>query len=277
MPTYSNRRRARRSKPGALLALAFALLCLDAAAAAQIYLPPPPPKDPADYGRVVLDQYSASGPGGVVFDHWLHRSKFTCRLCHVDIGFAMKAKATEIRAEANRQGFYCGACHNGKRQFEGKTIFASCSNEPATAECFRCHSLGKTDVRRYQYAKFIAKLPRDIYGVDWMRAEESGHIHPVDVLEGISIRKKPMQLRPDFSIQAKLDWVHPITFSHERHSVWNGCELCHPEIFPAKREGTRVTMFSNLEHRHCGACHGSVAFPFNHCQGCHPLAPRWAP
>jgi len=35
----------------------------------------------------------------VVFDHWLHRAKFTCRLCHVDIGFAMKAEATDIRCQ----------------------------------------------------------------------------------------------------------------------------------------------------------------------------------
>jgi hypothetical protein len=28
------------------------------------------------------------------FRHWLHRSKYTCRLCHVDIGFAMEAGGT---------------------------------------------------------------------------------------------------------------------------------------------------------------------------------------
>ena len=277
MLTYSSRSRARKNKRGAReLALALALLWLSAAAAAQIYLPPPPPADPADYGRVVLDHHAATSPGGVGFDHWLHRARFTCRLCHVDIGFAMEANGTGISADANRQGFYCGACHNGKRSFEGHTIFAACTSAPATPECNRCHSVGKPEARTYQYKKFTAKLPHGRYGIEWMAAEESGRIHPVDFLEGVSVKKEKMQVRPDFSIEAKLDWVHPITFSHERHSVWNGCELCHPEIFPAKREGVRVTMFSNLEHRHCGACHGKVAFPLNQCSSCHALAPPWA-
>ena len=48
------------------------------------------------------------------FDHWLHRSKFTCRVCHVDIGFAMEAKGTKVTADMNVKGFYCGSCHNGR-------------------------------------------------------------------------------------------------------------------------------------------------------------------
>ena len=45
---------------------------------------------PYEFGRVVLNNYSQkAGLAPVVFDHWLHRSKFTCtslprghRLCH---------------------------------------------------------------------------------------------------------------------------------------------------------------------------------------------------
>ena len=51
---------------------------------------------PYEYGRVINDNYSeASHIAPVVFDHWLHRAKFTCRLCHVDIGFGMKAGASD--------------------------------------------------------------------------------------------------------------------------------------------------------------------------------------
>ena len=71
---------------------------------------------PYEFGRVVINNSSEkAGLAPVVFDHWLHRAKFTCRLCHVDIGFAMKAGATGIKAADNMSGYYCGACHNGKK------------------------------------------------------------------------------------------------------------------------------------------------------------------
>src|SRR5512143_3506137 len=69
---------------------------------------------PYEYGRVIINNYSEkSGLAPVVFDHWFHRTKYTCRLCHVDIGFAMKSGATAIKASDNISGYYCGTCHNG--------------------------------------------------------------------------------------------------------------------------------------------------------------------
>jgi c(7)-type cytochrome triheme protein len=262
--------------------LVVALLCgvfvLTNVAWAQIYLPAAPPSNPADFGKVILDNYASTlGPGPVVFDHWLHRSKFTCRLCHVDIGFAMQAKATGVRAATNHEGFHCGACHDGKRVFNGKTIFASCSDDVGSAECDRCHSVGKKDVRKYSYGPFTAKFPKGLYGVDWEAAEKAGMVKPVDFLPGISIKKTPIQSRPDFTIKAGLTWVHPVHFSHEKHAIWNGCELCHPEIFPTiSKAEAQNTMFSNIEGHHCGACHEKVAFPLNNCIKCHPRAPAWA-
>ena len=131
----------------------------------------------------------------MVFDHWLHRSKFTCRLCHVDIGFAMEAKATGISAATNRQGFHCGACHDGKRIIDGKTVFASCSDQSNDKQCARCHSLGKPGVREYEYKAFTAKFPKAIYGVNWEAAENDGVIKPIDFLDGISVKRRPMQSR----------------------------------------------------------------------------------
>jgi c(7)-type cytochrome triheme protein len=82
---------------------------------------------PPEFGRVVLDAESKkAGVPAVVFDHWLHRSKYTCRLCHVDIGFAMTANGTKVKAADNAAGFYCGACHDGKRVTDGRKIFDSC-------------------------------------------------------------------------------------------------------------------------------------------------------
>jgi c(7)-type cytochrome triheme protein len=268
----------RRSECGLLLFMAACgILLLAYLASAQIYLPKPAP-EPSEYGKVILDRYSATGPGAVVFDHWLHRSKFTCRVCHVDVGFAMEAKATGINASTNREGFHCGACHDGKRVFEGKTLFPACSDAAHDKQCDRCHSLGKKGVRKYEYKEFTAKFPKGIYGVNWEVAEKSGVIKPVDFIDGLSVKKAPMKNREDFAVQANYSWVHPIEFSHEKHSIWNGCELCHPEIFPTARKGTvSYSMFSNIEGRYCGACHGKVAFPLNNCQGCHAKAPAWVP
>ncbi len=257
--------------------LALALL-VGSQASAQIYLPKAPPEAFA-YGRVILQSHSGTGP--VVFDHWLHRSKYTCRLCHVDVGFAMRANTTGISASTNREGFHCGACHDGKRQFEGKAIFASCVADAERANnktCARCHSAGKKSARKYEYDAFVAKFPKaNNYGVDWEAAEKSGVIKPVDFIEGLSVKKAKIQNREDFSIKAGLSWVNPINFSHEKHSIWNGCELCHPEIFPTAQKGAvSFTMYSILKGRRCGACHGKVASPLNNCQKCHPRAPDWA-
>jgi len=259
-----------------VLTLVFCGL-LPSVVSAQIYLPQRPP-EPSQYGKVILDNYSTTGPGPVVFDHWLHRSKFTCRICHVDIGFAMEAKATGISARTNREGFHCGACHDGKRVFQGKTIFAACSDAAHGPQCDRCHSLGKTGVRKYTYKEFTAKFPKGIYGVDWEAAEQSGVIKPVDHMEGLSAKKEPIKAREDFEVMANYWWVSPISFSHEKHSIWTGCELCHPEIFPSAPKNTmHFSMFSNVEGRYCGACHGTVAFPLNNCKRCHSGAPIWAP
>src|SRR5512140_3206046 len=83
---------------------------------------------PADYGKVVINNASQkAGLAPVVFDHWLHRAKYTCRLCHVDIGFGMKPGSSGITAADNMKGMYCGVCHNGKMQSGGKAIFAACT------------------------------------------------------------------------------------------------------------------------------------------------------
>ncbi len=277
MTTSSMQKRKKRNERGLpLLVLACVISLLAYIASAQIYLPQRPP-DPSDYGKVILDNYSATGPGPVVFDHWLHRSMFTCRVCHVDVGFAMEAKATGMRASTNREGFYCGACHDGKKLFDGKTIFGACSDAKSDPRCYRCHSLGKQGVRKYEYREFTAKFPKSYYGVDWEAAEKSGIIKPIDFVEGLSAKKATMKTREDFAIQAGYPWVHPVEFSHEKHTLWSGCELCHPEIFPTAQKGTvRFSMLSNIEGRDCGACHGKVAFPLNNCQKCHPKAPPWA-
>lgn len=242
--------------------LAAVLLCCSAAQA-QVTAP-------ADYGKVVLDVYSSkAGLGPVTFDHWLHRAKYTCRACHVDVGFAMKAKASGIQARTNREGFHCGACHDGKKKYDGAVIFASCTEATPGKECSRCHSSQK-EARKYDFATFTAKFPKNGTAIDWEEAEAEGWIKPVDFIEGLSLKMTPLKQQEDFAVKSRVTWVSDITFSHKKHTIWNGCELCHPEIFAATKRGVlRYSMFNIKAGQYCGACHGKVAFSVDSCNSCH--------
>src|SRR5512138_3087454 len=78
--------------------------------------PPPPP--PEQYGNVLITRLtSKSTHPPVAFSHWLHRRYFTCRVCHFELGFALKTNTTEITEAKIRKGEYCGACHNDRIAF----------------------------------------------------------------------------------------------------------------------------------------------------------------
>jgi c(7)-type cytochrome triheme protein len=231
---------------------------------------------PADYGRVVINNYSQKGGlAPVVFDHWVHRSRYTCRLCHVDIGFAMKAGTTGIKAVDNMKGFYCGTCHNGKMAADGRKVFEACSKKSTqddTNRCDRCHSEGKMVRREHDFESLAGRLPKERFGngINWEKAEEEGLVKPVDFIEGVSIKKPSLTIQKDFALGAKVEGMPDIVFSHKKHTVWNGCELCHPEIFIGVKKGaTKYSMVEIFEGRYCGACHTTVAFPLTDCQRCH--------
>ncbi len=231
---------------------------------------------PPEFGRVVLDKEAGkAGVAPVVFDHWLHRAKYTCRLCHVDIGFAMTANGTGIKAADNAAGFYCGACHNGRTVADGKKVFESCNRGvpgEQKASCGRCHSLGRNVKPEVEFVTFTRGLPKGRFGngIDWEKAEEKGLIKPVDFLEGVSVPRKSLTAQKDFALSPKVQGMPEIIFSHAKHTVWNGCELCHPEIFGAVKKGTvKYSMSEIFEGKYCGVCHVTVAFPIQDCQRCH--------
>ena len=222
---------------------------------------------PAEYGRVVMDNGSTkSNLAPVVFDHWTHRMRYTCRVCHVDIGFAMQANETRVREDDNRKGYFCGSCHNGRIAFGAR-------RDPGSGEdpsCDRCHSLGKkTPVP--EFARLTEALPRGRFGngIDWEEAERQKKIQPANALPGVSIQRKPLEIPKDYDIEAKIANLPEIVFSHKKHAVWGGCELCHPDVFTVKRGATKFSMEEIFKGRYCGACHGTVAFPTTDCQRCH--------
>ncbi len=224
---------------------------------------------PNEYGTVEINNYSErAGIASVVFAHWLHRAKYTCRLCHVDLGFAMEAGQTGIREEDNRNGLYCGACHNGTEAFAVEDRKHGAKQEKS---CQRCHSLGVDVQAKYDFYKFVKGFPRARFGnrVDWLLAEEEGYIKLVDYLEGVSIRRRALKAPLDVEIDAKVDEMPDIIFSHKKHAVWSGCELCHPQIFGITKASTVFEMQEIFDGKYCGVCHGKVAFMTLDCQLCH--------
>jgi len=68
----------------------------------------------AEYGDVVINNYSdEAGIRPVIFPHWFHRIRYSCKTCHSDIGIKMKAGSNRINMLKIINGEYCGACHNG--------------------------------------------------------------------------------------------------------------------------------------------------------------------
>ena len=227
---------------------------------------------PHEFGTIVLNNFSEKKfIAPVVFRHWFHRSRYTCRLCHVDIGFAMKTGATGITESDNKNGLYCGTCHNGKEAFSAEEKQA---NGDIKKNCSRCHSFEKKVEFKYDFYAFKKGLPQERFGngIDWIKAEEQKLLTLKDQLEGVSIKRKKLANPQKLELSAKTVGMPNIIFSHKKHAIWNGCELCHPEIFGVKKGTTVYTMQDIFNGKYCGACHGSVAFPNDDCQRCHTEA-----
>ncbi len=224
---------------------------------------------PDEYGNVRINNFSVkSRMAPVVFPHWLHRARYTCRLCHVDLGFAMTPGGTGMREADLNNGLYCGSCHNGRIAFppEERNLLGK-----RVKRCQKCHSEGKDVKFKRDFYKDTKGFPRSRFGnrVDWLKAEEKGLIRLTDYLEGVTIRRRALKIPLNEEIKPKVKGMPDIIFSHKKHAVWNGCELCHPDIFGVKKGGTRFSMQDIFDGKFCGACHGKVAFSNLDCQLCH--------
>ena len=226
------------------------------ASAEQFRLPKHPP--PALFGKVLIQRLTAVGAvKPVSFSHATHRVRYTCRVCHLELDFAFKRNGTEITEEANRKGFYCGACHNGRIAF-GHT----------EENCARCHT-GTLEDGVDDLAK-VRDLPTVKFGngVDWSAAVKRGDIKPVSSLSG---DYHPLQLNTTLSLESDWNFVPPATFPHAEHVLWLDCANCHPAIFNVKKKGTQhFSMLNSLAGEFCGVCHVRVAFPLDDCLRCHP-------
>jgi len=223
-------------------------------------LPPVPP--PNEYGNVLINRTSEkNGMKPVTFSHWTHRQKHTCRVCHFELEFNMKANTTEITEKTNRAGLHCGAsgCHDGKVAF---------SHEKPN--CDKCHDGGQNS-SGVKFADTVSQLPNTNYGnkIDWTKAKKQGWITPQNYLslkpaEGLAFKE-------NLTLEAEWSGVPPAIFPHNIHIEWLDCNNCHPTIFNIKKKTTKhFEMVRILDGEFCGVCHINVAFPIQRCKACHP-------
>jgi c(7)-type cytochrome triheme protein len=225
-----------------------------------------PPNGPFwRYGNVTMRARSRkAGLDPVVFSHWSHRARYTCRVCHQELGFSMRAGDTGITRAQYLSGKYCGACHNGNTAFTVADSFKP--------QCKRCH-MENTKALQQQFTAFAAPLPMAPFGngIDWAAALKDGQISQ---LNAIDPKYTPLKLPENLRKPLKLGTAQPrsdVRFSHEDHAAEMDCSSCHPDIFAIKKKTTEAfTMDSNIYGQFCGACHMLVAFPMNDCRRCHP-------
>lgn len=233
------------------------LLLTVSTAGANFNLPPLPPRD--EYGNIIINRTSTdNGVQPVSFSHWLHRTRYTCRVCHGELDFQMKANATEITERGNRTGKFCGACHNGKIAFRHN------------GNCEKCHN-GDIAYSSRRFDEFLLHeaLPMTAAGngVDWGEGVRRKIIRPLSYL-----KKKSQDMKFDklLVLEAEMSIIPPAIFSHESHSAWLDCDNCHPDLFNIQKKGTHFSMAEILKGGYCGVCHLSVAFPMDECRKCHP-------
>lgn len=221
-------------------------------------LPELPP--PHDFGNLMIDGRAAdAGSKGVLFSHWTHRTRYTCRVCHFELDFAMATNASGITEQDNRRGLYCGTCHDGDTAFDH-----------GEANCDRCHT-GNTRGDTKEFKRLRKQLPKTPYGnqIDWVAAQTKELIQPAQSLREPDFT--PIPFDEQFEVPAAWTMIPPADFSHNAHLQWLECANCHPDIFKIEKNATEHFLMKNiLEGKFCGACHMTVAFPLNDCKRCHP-------
>lgn len=220
----------------------------------------PPLPEPQDYGDILMDRVSSvAGAKPVFFSHWRHRIKYSCRVCHFELDIAFTNGETQITEEDNRNGLFCGACHDGKVAF-GHT----------EEHCGRCHT-GMIISHQEEFLEFSQKVKEAPFGnqLNWVDAVESGAVNPVYSIYNQD--EKPLGY--DQKLELKADWafVPPAYFDHKTHTRWLDCANCHPDIFNVQKKTTKhFSMKYILESKFCGVCHLRIAFPLDDCKRCHP-------
>lgn len=249
-----------RNMRRAIAALICTALAAGSAAAVQGWFDLPELLPPSQYGNMLISRAAGTyDMPSVSFSHWRHRALYTCRVCHFELEFALESNTTVITEEDNKNGLYCGACHDGKTAF-GHT----------EEHCSKCHN-GDIAYGSKKFRKFARRLPRDGYGnkIDWTGAMRKGEILPKQSV--VDDNFSPIPFKKFLILEAEWSMIPPSIFPHREHTEWLDCANCHPDTFNIKKKTTKHFLMKYiLEGKFCGVCHLNVAFPLDDCYRCHP-------
>ena len=118
----------------------------------------------------------------------------------------------------------------------------------------------------------LGVLPPDTTGdmVDWLRAQQDGHINPRSSIKG---KTEEEILDLDVLMTGTGSGSVPyILFPHKQHTEWLACSNCHEHLFKSEAGATELTMLEILNVEYCGTCHGAVSFPLTECNRCHSVS-----
>ncbi len=230
---------------------------------ARIFEHIPPNGPAARYGNVTM-VFDTDNRAPVIFPHWLHRARYTCKTCHLDLSFSLYSGESGMSRKQMVNGLFCGACHDGATAF---------SLHEESRNCDRCH-LVQPERLDQRFTRFAHGLPASDAGnqIDWHETLSQGYISLQDSVNGK--RRTNMTLPEDLSRPLLIGSQSPrlsVAFSHEDHFEWLDCSNCHPLVFNINKGKTEhFSMKHNVFGWFCGTCHMRVAFPMQDCQGCHP-------
>ena len=220
-------KRKRQKYWGVLLVVMFLAVPVVVWAERFWQLPSLPP--PENYGDLLIDRLStARQVKPVYFSHWSHRSRYTCRVCHWELDFAFKSGQTEITEEDNRNGLYCGACH------DGKTAFGHVKEN-----CERCHT-GRLVPPLEKFALLRQGLQKDGFGnkINWAGALLSGRISPSASI--FRPGESPLHFRKKLMLEAEWPYVPPAVFPHDAHTRWLTAPIATRTFSTSKRRAPNI-------------------------------------
>lgn len=142
---------------------------------------------------------------------------------------------------------------------------------PAAAQGVRDYTLPESLVLQKENVATVG-LPKGIDGrPDWVRALQQGLIAPRATVRGTPRPADPMGDPPkDGIVFSNTQFMPHVVFPHQAHAEWLTCSNCHDDLFERRATGKGQGMTAIFQGRHCGFCHGRVAFsPEGSCYRCH--------
>lgn len=216
---------------------------------------------PEKYGNILLSKKCVSaGQKEVLFTHWTHRMLYSCRVCHLELGFPMGVNETDITMDLNRSGKFCGFCHDGKEAF-GTT----------DKDCQKCHR-GNEDFNYGEKVDRLTWLPESRYGnqVDWNAALEDGDIKPIFCLNAETCKSFDFSAPEEIEMAITVENVPPVIFPHAKHTFWLDCLNCHRGNLVNRGGEVKFLEQGQYRREFCEGCHSKIAFPMDNCMRCHP-------